>query len=231
MSVTFSIASGPVTSYRIGCGCERSTGVRIPVGVGGSAAAWRRAEAVFIEFREGRRSWFDGCTGELCPAYGPCLNVVTEDRRAELDVDVSQANARELLGVLGHVDVTDDGPEPLWFDTEAASSFLGRVLVAQAVLPVDAGLPLVRTVRVSDCGRPAGYMRTGWCSWPRWPWRPQRASAPTAGLEAASADRPFTESCTPDGGTRVNIERDRAASDRWCRRPGQTSTRQGPHLR
>lgn len=76
----------------------------------------------------------------------------------ELSVNMSSSNAAHVCASLG-LDLEDLG----WCGSLAAEDFLGRVLVALAVLPVDAGMPrheLPRepgTVRWIECGRPEGY--------------------------------------------------------------------------
>lgn len=92
------------------------------------------------------------------------INGVIENGADEA-VNVSNANAGHLLGVLGYeVDWSD------LYGEATAEDFMGRVLVAQAVNPVDAGVPARELTSVEktaslfagfdtviDCGRRAGY--------------------------------------------------------------------------
>ncbi|MFJ4879885.1 hypothetical protein ACIP93_32425 [Streptomyces sp. NPDC088745] len=68
-------------------------------------------------------------------------------------VNMANANAARVLDVLGY------GYDELCGDAEA-EDFLGRVLVALAVAPADAGRPATVDGNVIDCGRPAGYTQT-----------------------------------------------------------------------
>ncbi|MEU3708368.1 hypothetical protein AB0E82_39530 [Streptomyces anulatus] len=65
-------------------------------------------------------------------------------------VNMANANAARVLGALGYA-------EPCGVDD--AESFLGRVLIALAVDPVDAGRPATAKGRLIDCGRPQGYVQ------------------------------------------------------------------------
>lgn len=65
-------------------------------------------------------------------------------------VNVSNVNAGHLLGVLG-LDCPD------LCGTIGGFDLLGRVLVAVAVNPCDAGVPVTQTGVMVDCGRCPGY--------------------------------------------------------------------------
>lgn len=66
-------------------------------------------------------------------------------------IDMNNSNASAVLDALGY-------SEP--YGEEDAEFFLGRVLLALAVAPADAGLPATGTdTRFIDCGRPAGYVQ------------------------------------------------------------------------
>ncbi|MEV5211283.1 hypothetical protein AB0K35_27805 [Micromonospora sp. NPDC053740] len=71
------------------------------------------------------------------------------------EVNMANGNAAQILDLLGY---TFDGD---WADA-SAEDFLGRVLIAQALLPVatdDAnGLPAVQERNWTDCGRRPGYL-------------------------------------------------------------------------
>lgn len=63
-------------------------------------------------------------------------------------VNLNNVNAARVLGVLGYLELYGD---------EDAGLFLGRVLLALAVDPEDAGRPVLREGRYVDCGRSEGY--------------------------------------------------------------------------
>lgn len=88
------------------------------------------------------------------PAYG---KVITDLAAAEhLAVNMSNSNAARVCATLG-IDLEAEG----WCGSLPAADFLGRVLVALAVEPVDAGVPSHEVptggVRWVECGRPEGY--------------------------------------------------------------------------
>ncbi|MFD3539671.1 hypothetical protein ACFWUQ_09235 [Streptomyces sp. NPDC058662] len=66
-------------------------------------------------------------------------------------VNMANANAVRVLDVLGY--------DELYGDADA-EDFLGRVLVALAVAPADAGRPATVDGNFIDCGRPPGYTQT-----------------------------------------------------------------------
>lgn len=86
----------------------------------------------------------------------------------ELDVNMSNVNAKTLLSTLGlGEDNLDRDPfscEEL-VGTSDAESFLGRVLMAEAVSPEDEGIPVNQLpseegkARVFDGGRMPGYIQ------------------------------------------------------------------------
>lgn len=86
---------------------------------------------------------------EECRAYG---GAIRQDIRVVDDVNVSNGNARVVLDALGFVE--DD----LYGELDA-ELFLGRILLAEAVSPVDAGRPTVRTGNFVECGRDEGYLQ------------------------------------------------------------------------
>ncbi|MEV0493636.1 MULTISPECIES: hypothetical protein [Streptomyces] len=63
-------------------------------------------------------------------------------------VDMANSNAARVLGALGYAEPYGD---------EDARVFLGRVLLALALDPEDAGRPAVTDGRFVDCGRGEGY--------------------------------------------------------------------------
>ena len=74
----------------------------------------------------------------------------------ELSVNMSNSNAAHVCDALG-IDLAEWG----WCGSLGAEDFLGRVLMALAVLPVDAGVPAHEVpgpgARVVECGRSEGY--------------------------------------------------------------------------
>lgn len=92
------------------------------------------------------------CTA--CRGHGGPVRFEVHD---PVEVNVSNANAALLLDLLGLVDPT------AWAGRVDGADFLGRVLLAQAIAPTDAGRPVVQAPAaagggwVIDCGRPAGY--------------------------------------------------------------------------
>lgn len=108
-------------------------------------------------------------TCEPCSAYGPLITPVTDVP----EINVSNSNARQLLDVLGY---TGDGTASSICGSSDASAacydelsgqtsgpdFLGRVLTALALAPVDAGVPahaVHADSRFIDCGRRPGYIQ------------------------------------------------------------------------
>jgi hypothetical protein len=76
----------------------------------------------------------------------------------DLSVNMSNTNAARVCETLG-IDLDDLG----WCGSLPAADFLGRVLVALAVCPVDAGIPAHELSGTSprwiECGRPEGYLQ------------------------------------------------------------------------
>ncbi|MBV7674284.1 hypothetical protein STHAL_33090 [Streptomyces halstedii] len=63
-------------------------------------------------------------------------------------VNMNNANAAHVLSALGYYET---------YGAEDAGLFLGRVLLALALAPQDAGRPAAGDGRYIDCGRPQGY--------------------------------------------------------------------------
>ncbi|MEV6655021.1 hypothetical protein [Streptomyces sp. NPDC051219] len=63
-------------------------------------------------------------------------------------VNMANSNAARVLGTLGYAELYGD---------KDAQLFLGRVLLALALDPEDAGRPAVTDGRFTDCGRSRGY--------------------------------------------------------------------------
>lgn len=105
-----------------------------------------------------------GCTGHLavcgdewCAGSMLFIHPIQVDPAPELNV--SSQNAIHLLGLLG---IPFDAEDGAIAGSMPAEDFLGRVLMAQAVNPADAGVP-ARTLpseggaTVINCGRREGY--------------------------------------------------------------------------
>lgn len=69
---------------------------------------------------------------------------------ASEEVNMANANATRVLSVLGYDELAGNAE---------ADDFLGRVLVALALVPVDAGRPATAEGRFVDCGRRVGYVQ------------------------------------------------------------------------
>lgn len=100
---------------------------------------------------------FNAATRTFSPEFN--ADVIMAIPAAEhLSVNMSSANAVVICESLA-IDLNDLG----WCGSLPAVDFLGRVLMALAVLPVDAGVPVHELprepgqVRWIECGRPEGY--------------------------------------------------------------------------
>jgi hypothetical protein len=92
---------------------------------------------------------------EDCDAKGPSAPVYARyDTDDDPSVNMSNTNASHLLNVLGFPEADSCG-------RVSSEDFLGRVLVALAVSPHDAGLPALTTstggATFVECGRSEGY--------------------------------------------------------------------------
>ncbi|MDQ2737155.1 MAG: hypothetical protein M3Y35_00690 [Actinomycetota bacterium] len=96
----------------------------------------------------------DTCDRDLCRMYNGQVDAVSAI--PDPAVNMSSANARFVLDALGYGTADD-----LTGECEA-DVFLGRVMLAQAISPVDEGVPSHvlpgRGVQVIECGRPSGYL-------------------------------------------------------------------------
>jgi len=135
MSVTFSVYVAP-TKWAISCSCGDVNAVSGYDSYGDA----RDALALGVS---------PSCSDELCDQYSK--NIISADVEDIPEVNVSNQNAAHLLSLLG-----------LEFGDGAGSStgidFLGRVLMAQAVAPSDAGVPVTQqSGNFFDMGRRVGY--------------------------------------------------------------------------
>lgn len=132
MSVTFSTSpAAPVLSVQLLCWAH----TRNPI-----HSTEANAAADIIAHSE-------ECTE--CATYG---GAIREDLRVVRDVNLSNTNARLVLEALGFTDDELYGEHP-------AELFLGRILLADAVSPVDAGRPTITTGNVIECGTQEGYLQ------------------------------------------------------------------------
>jgi hypothetical protein len=107
--------------------------------------------AVFVE-----KSIVLNCGDEYCAAHLPSVRVVNDDDDAVTEFNVSNSNAAAILDVLG-IYANDEQEDRLCGSLDA-TAFMGRVLIAQAISPVDAGIPTTTSGMMTDFGRPEGYL-------------------------------------------------------------------------
>lgn len=138
MSVTFAPEFVAETPYTMSCSCGKTvSSIVFP----SHAAAYK---AAFVE----KTVTVPVCDDDFCNMYS--VNLVTVEDIAE--VNVSNVNAVTILNVLGF---TEDSELS---GSMNAEDFLGRILVASAINPSDAGLPAVTEGMVTFCGREEGYV-------------------------------------------------------------------------
>lgn len=151
MSVTFEATIGAVTAFALTCGHEN----------GVTEHRWGNysdaAEFLQKELDEhGNTGHLAICGDEDCRYQRMFTHPILADPSPQ--VNVSGGNAMYLLNLLG----VEVDPEDHPIGSMAAEDFLGRVLVALAVNPADAGRPVTETTAESgmtivDCGRSEGY--------------------------------------------------------------------------
>jgi hypothetical protein len=138
MSVTFAPEFVAETLYTISCSCGKTVSPIIFPSHGAAYKAAMLEKTVPVPV----------CDDEFCNIYP--VSLITVNDIAE--VNMSNVNAVALLNVLGFTDVED------LTGSINAEDFLGRVLMASAVNPSDAGLPTVTEGMVTFCGREEGYI-------------------------------------------------------------------------
>jgi hypothetical protein len=147
MSTTFYAEMSPIIGHRVHCNCEDVAGE--------TYGDYQDAGDRLVALRE-KQERLDGCTDEDCLYYGPYIQALEESPSPE--INVTSVNARALLDVLGIT--REECPDLV--GGEAPDAFLGRVLMAQAVNPADAGVPAAEVpgpgARFIDCGRDEGYI-------------------------------------------------------------------------
>lgn len=138
MSVTFRVDPGRALGYRATHVCGATGTVVFPATEAGLVAASTGEVPGCVDTR---------CGGDVFPS--------TVHEFDGPQVDVSNSNARVLLDTLG-VAAGDE-----LAGAEAGEVFLGRVLLALAVAPADAGVPAHASGagNVVECGRREGYVQ------------------------------------------------------------------------
>lgn len=143
MSVTFR-PDAPFTGLAVQCACGT-------VSVTPDAQDYQSVEAQVSSGTLAPR-----CGDDFCGAHRPYVVPTTGFPQAP-EFNLSNVNARFVLSALGFADDED------LCGTERAEDFLGRILVAEALSPVDEGVPAHQAVagqsQVIECGRPAGYLQ------------------------------------------------------------------------
>lgn len=146
MSVSFTAEMSEIIGYSFTCGHDNGrTEHRF--------GAYKDAESFLVAelAANGGTGHLAICGDEDCQYQRMHIEVLESDPSPV--VNVTKTNAVLLLGLLG-LDSEDNGPlEP--------GNFMGRVLMAQAVNPSDAGVPATESteggVLLINCGRREGY--------------------------------------------------------------------------
>lgn len=153
MSITFGTELSPIEGFAFTCGHDNGlTGHRF--GTYDDARAFLQAE----KDTHGHTGGLAICGDDYC-AFG-LMSIQPIESDPAPDLNVSNTNAMHLLELLGLPSEQDE-----WGSLSGATSaedFLGRVLLAQAVSPADAGVAATSEVgeggaTLIDMGRPAGY--------------------------------------------------------------------------
>ncbi len=160
MTVTFTITATheelAATPWTVTCGCPGVTPRVFPTG----AQAWEWLE-VRAGTRPEQRAPLPGCTDEMCLDYS--LQSEPADSVLASGVNLANANARSILSLLGLLTVEGEGIDRDPVVTVElvgacdAEDFLGRVLLAEALAPADAGVPTYAEGNVVYGGRSEGY--------------------------------------------------------------------------
>lgn len=140
MSVSFSPEFVDAGEWALSCACRGAQGDTVFAGFQAARAAVAAGETV-------------ACGDVYCAADRWVFPVQLV---ADPEVNVSNVNAATLLDVLG-IQVGAEF-EDRCCGVMPADEFLGRVLVARALNPADAGVPVIQVGNVVDCGRAEGYV-------------------------------------------------------------------------
>lgn len=149
MSVTFSAGFGPTTGYTFECGVHDATSPHV-------FSTYEEADdfRIMEHAKHGGTGHLAACGDEFCAAM-PVFVKVVEDHPSP-EVNISSLNARHILGVLGFGDDADLS------GSAQPADMLGRILMAEAINPADAGIPATSTTSsggmvMVECGRVTGY--------------------------------------------------------------------------
>lgn len=153
MSITFDTSLSPIAGFSFTCGHEN--------GLTEHRFGSYEESRTFLQAEYDTHGYTGGlavCGDDYC-AYG-LMSIQAIESDPAPDLNVSNTNAMHLLGLLG-LPAEPDECGSLGGST-TAEDFLGRVLLAQAVSPSDAGVPVTATVGQSgavliDMGRRVGY--------------------------------------------------------------------------
>lgn len=154
MSVTFGTELSPISGFAFTCGHDNGM-TEHRIGSYEDARAFLQAEHDAHGYTGGLAVCGDV---DYC-AYGQMFIQAIESDPAPT-LNVSNANARHLLGLLGLTSESEE--DGCLSGSTMAEDFLGRVLLAQAVNPTDAGVPVVEEVgqggmTLVKMGRRVGY--------------------------------------------------------------------------
>lgn len=124
-------------------------------------ATYEAAGAALMAARE-QGTILPGCDDPEAAALGDGyrIDAVTAAGDDAPEVNISNLNARHILGLLGFAD--GDGDVADLFGSSDAGAFLGRVLTARALAPADEGVPVTTSggsgmATLVECGRAPGY--------------------------------------------------------------------------
>lgn len=133
MSVTFTAEMSPITAWAFTCAHpEEDNGV-----TGHRFGSYQEAEAFLLEEQamHGGTGHLATCGDEYCAYSGMFFHTIESDPAPE--VNVSIFNAVHILNLLGIPATIDDELVGSMDPTD----FLGRILMAEAINPADAGVP------------------------------------------------------------------------------------------
>lgn len=148
MSISFTTAMSDITAHTFTCGHDNGrTAHRF--------GSYQDAESFLIAELEarGNTGHLSVCGDEFCQQSRMFIQALEADPAPV--VNMANDNARHILEVLGY-DPRED------FGSATPEDFAGRVLMAVAVNPSDAGTATVEDceegkLSVINCGRPEGY--------------------------------------------------------------------------
>lgn len=138
MSVTFGTELSPISGFAFTCGHD--------IGMTEHRFGSYEDARAFLQVEHDAHGYTGGlavCGDMDYCAYGQMFIQALESDPAPT-LNVANANARHLLDLLGLVPAADEGG--CLSGSTSAEDFLGRVLLAQAVNPADAGVPVVEEV-------------------------------------------------------------------------------------